>query len=207
MMAGLRSSSSPGSSARTSPGRWAPLPPASSSRVAARRADATSCASAPRGPPSAWIAPVRFAGLPTTFTSIVLALRVIVRTLRFQSYRVTELAEAAVQPWKTREEAGDDAAVAGGRPPSPPRAVARGHRTADGQRRGGRADHVGRPYGSSPAPTPPARRRAFDRRETRHLLRLRSRVAEDTGGSSSGRTWETAGHGLGVCGDPTSGRP
>ncbi len=39
----------------------------------------------------AWLAPLRFVGLATIFGSIVLALRVIIKTLRFQSFRVTQL--------------------------------------------------------------------------------------------------------------------
>lgn len=43
----------------------------------------------------AWVGPVRFVGLATIFGSIVLALRVIIRSLRFQAFRLTELVEEA----------------------------------------------------------------------------------------------------------------
>lgn len=40
----------------------------------------------------AWVGPLRLVGIATVFGSIVLALRVIIRTLRFQSFRLVELA-------------------------------------------------------------------------------------------------------------------
>lgn len=68
----------------------------------------------------AWLGPLRFVGLATIFGSIVLALRVIIRTLRFQAFRVTELAEgeppAAGAQKATQERDEEEPEVATRRP-------------------------------------------------------------------------------------------
>jgi hypothetical protein len=52
-----------------------------------------------------WIGPVRFAGLATIFGSIVLALRVIIKTLRYQAFRVTELVATGHVPTRSKGHA------------------------------------------------------------------------------------------------------
>jgi len=58
----------------------------------------------------AWVGPLRFAGIALLFTGVALALATIVRALRFQAMRITQIADThAAGPKLPAVECGDSA--------------------------------------------------------------------------------------------------